>query len=140
MNADQQIAEWLTEDARFDDDAASESALDDASDSPGPEPEERALPDVDAKGSRGPEPRRPGVAVQRVRRIPAAFGFSGPEARILELLEVIGRRIRRRPLSAIALTAAAGFVLGGAMSFRAGRLLVAAGVRHVTRELLKQVL
>jgi hypothetical protein len=67
-------------------------------------------------------------------------GFEGWQAHVLELIAAVTRRIRRRPLAALAVGVGVGFVIGGALSFRTGRLLLAAGTRHVTRELLKQLL
>jgi hypothetical protein len=115
---DQRIAEWLVEDAA--------------------PREEARRPEAPHDGAA----RRP-VAVSPVshrRRLPAVIGLEGKEERIALLVLVIGRRIRRRPLTALAVGVAAGFVIGGALSFRAGRILLAAGARHVARELLKQLL
>jgi hypothetical protein len=112
---DQRLAEWLA-----DDDAA-------------------PAPDEDAGAPGRPADGVPTAVVARRRR-PAVLGLDGREARLLELVHAIGRRIRRRPLAALAVGVAAGFVIGGALSFRAGRILLAAGTRHVARELLKQLL
>jgi hypothetical protein len=116
MSADQRVAEWLTEEASFEE------------------------ADVGAAPSRTPATP---AALQRSRRTPAAFASfaaGGPEARILEVAQALRKRIRRQPIAALAIAAGAGFVIGGAMSFRAGRLLLAAGARNVARELLKQLL
>ena len=83
---------------------------------------------------------RPTLLPRRWRRLPVVLGLEGQEARILELILAMARRIRRRPLAAWPIGAAAGFVIGGALSFRVGRILLAAGARHVARELLKQLL
>jgi ElaB/YqjD/DUF883 family membrane-anchored ribosome-binding protein len=64
----------------------------------------------------------------------------GPGARVSELARAIGRRIRERPMTSLAVAIGVGFVVGGALSFRAGRIAFAAAARHVTREVLKQVL
>jgi hypothetical protein len=111
---DQRIAEWLVDDVALDEDLG--------------HPEEAA----DGGG-------RP-TLLPRWRHLPVVFGLEGQEARILELAFAMARRIRRRPLAALAVGAAAGFVIGGALSFRVGRVLLAAGARHVARELLKQLL
>jgi ElaB/YqjD/DUF883 family membrane-anchored ribosome-binding protein len=74
------------------------------------------------------------------RRSGMVVGFEQQQAHILELIEAVARRIRRRPLAALVVGAGVGFVIGGALSCRMGRLLLAAGARHVTRELLKQLL
>jgi hypothetical protein len=63
-----------------------------------------------------------------------------PDLRLLSLLNAVARRIRSQPLGALALAIGVGFALGGALSFRAGRILVATGARHVAREVLKQLL
>jgi ElaB/YqjD/DUF883 family membrane-anchored ribosome-binding protein len=80
----------------------------------------------------------------RSRPIPqgrsAIVGFEGQSAYLVQLIEAVARRIRRRPLAALAVGAGIGFVIGGALSFRTGRLLLAAGARHVVRDLLKQLL
>ncbi len=91
------------------------------------------------EGRPADEAARPTV-VPAWRRLPAVVGLEGQEARIVELVRAIGRRIRRRPLAALAVGVAAGFAIGGALSFRAGRILLAAGARHVARDLLKQLL
>jgi hypothetical protein len=64
----------------------------------------------------------------------------GPAARANELAAAIARRIRSRPLTTIALTIGLGFIAGGALSFRTGRIALGAAARHVARELLKQLL
>lgn len=66
--------------------------------------------------------------------------LEGPAERLGEIARAIARGVRQRPLSALAVAIAAGFVLGGALSFRAGRTALSAAGRHVLRELLKQVL
>jgi hypothetical protein len=78
--------------------------------------------------------------IHRLRHLPVALGLEGQESRILELVEALGRQIRRRPLASLAVGLGAGFVIGGALTSRAGRILLAAGARHVARELLKQLL
>jgi hypothetical protein len=135
MNADQSIAEWIPDDPTL------ESEPDVESPAPGPSP---ASPARRARRSKalphdaGPQPRS--VALQRPRRIPAALGLGGPETRFVELADELGRRIRREPLKALAVAAGVGFLVGGAMTFRAGRLLLAAGARQAARALLKQLL
>jgi hypothetical protein len=138
MNADPRIAEWLTEEAPYEDEGSD------------PPPEEalagRAAPEPArerAGGAHGPPPSRPSPSapMRRARHVPASLGLAGPEApRFLEVLQAVGRRIRRRPFTALAVAAGAGFIIGGAMTFRAGRILLAAGARHAARELLKQLL
>ncbi|MBV9948435.1 MAG: hypothetical protein JOZ69_16410 [Myxococcales bacterium] len=49
-------------------------------------------------------------------------------------------RVRARPWSSVAAAIGVGFIVGGALSFRAGRIAMAAAARHLARELLKQVL
>jgi hypothetical protein len=43
-------------------------------------------------------------------------------------------------LTSVAAAIGVGFVVGGALSFRGGRIALAAVGRHVAREFLKQVL
>ncbi len=125
---DQRIAEWLDVDAPFGE------ACDD--DEPGAA---RRSPGEPFVGGGEPATARP-ATIRSWRRLPAALGLERQEARILELVIVLARRMRRRPLAAVAIGAAAGFVVGGALSFRVGRILLGAGARHVARELLKQLL
>jgi hypothetical protein len=66
--------------------------------------------------------------------------LEGPAERLGEIAKAIARRVRERPLTALAAAIGAGFVLGGALSFRVGRTALSAAGRHVMRELLKQVL
>jgi len=40
-------------------------------------------------------------------------------------------------MASLALALGAGFVVGGAFCFRAGRIVLAAAARHIARELLK---
>ncbi len=92
-----------------------------------------------AEAVEGPSARP--AALRSSRRTSGALDlFEGHDGRILELIDAIGRRIRRRPLAALAVGVGIGFVVGGAMSFRAGRILLAAGMRRAARELLKQLL
>jgi hypothetical protein len=65
---------------------------------------------------------------------------AGAKPRIVDLLDAAVRFARARPYPAIAAALVAGFVVGGALSFRAGRVLLAAGARQVGQELLKQLL
>jgi hypothetical protein len=65
---------------------------------------------------------------------------AGAKPRIADLLDAVVRFARARPYPAIAAAVVAGFVVGGALSFRAGRVLLAAGARQAGQELLKQLL
>jgi hypothetical protein len=56
------------------------------------------------------------------------------------IAHAVKRRVRERPLTAVAAAVAVGLLVGGGLSFRLGRLLLAAASRHVVREVLKQVL
>jgi hypothetical protein len=58
----------------------------------------------------------------------------------MKLAQTVAGRIRKRPLTALGVALGVGFLVGGAMTFRAGRLALAAVARRVTREVLKQVL
>jgi hypothetical protein len=57
-----------------------------------------------------------------------------------EIGRAILRRVRQRPFAAVAAAVGVGFVIGGALSFRAGRVALGTVARQVARELLKQVL
>lgn len=72
-----------------------------------------------------------------LRRVPDP---EGPAVRLSDLTRAMAARIRERPLTSLAVAVGAGFVVGGALSLRAGRLLLAAAARHVGRALLKQIL
>jgi hypothetical protein len=137
MNADQRIAEWLSEDPSFDQDGPDEDRF---SGPPG-QGGEGPLPEEDI-GAEEAAPRR-GRAIERVWHRAAGVGgvgLEGPEARVLELLDALARRIRRKPMTALTVALGAGFVIGGALSSRVGRAMLAAGARHVVREVLKQLL
>ncbi len=70
----------------------------------------------------------------------AADALKGPVSRAGGLTRAVMQRIRRRPLASLAVAVGAGFVVGGALSFRAGRIALRAAARHVAREVLKQLL
>jgi hypothetical protein len=122
---DRRIAEWLSVDPSFGEPASNGTEIDAASE-----------PRVEAREGRQARP----APLQRRRRSPIASGVEQQQARVLELIAAVARRIRRRPLAALAVGVGVGFVIGGALSFRAGRLLLAAGARQVARELLKQLI
>jgi hypothetical protein len=121
---DRRIAEWLSVDSPMGE-GGDEEGVSDAEFEAGGEMREQA-----ARSPARPTPPRRSVVV----------GFEGQHAHVLELIEAMARRIRRRPLAALAVGAGIGFVIGGALSSRTGRLLLAAGARHVVREVLKQLL
>jgi hypothetical protein len=80
---------------------------------------------------------------RELRRVSEAAGtteLEGPGARFADLALAIARRIRERPVTSLAVAIGVGFVVGGALSIRAGRIALAAAVRHIGREVLKQVL
>jgi hypothetical protein len=138
---DRRIAEWLSVDDTLGDGADGAEI-----EAPGGESVDARAPrsvdaepspaGVDAKASRAP----PRARSTPQRRSAGVVGFEGWQSHVLELIAAVTRRIRRRPLAALAVGVGVGFVVGGALSFRTGRLLLAAGTRHVTRELLKQLL
>ena len=64
----------------------------------------------------------------------------GGAARVSDISRALFERIRRRPLASLAVALGVGIVVGGALSFRAGRIALAAAARHVAHEVLKQVL
>lgn len=122
---DRRIAEWLSVDPSFGEPASNGTEIDAAGE-----------PRVEVR--EGPQARP--APMQRRRRSPIASGLEQQQGRVLELVAAVARRIRRRPLAALAVGVGIGFVIGGALSSRAGRLLLAAGARQVARELLKQLI
>jgi hypothetical protein len=85
-------------------------------------------------------------------RPPAAFraprnGASGrrmklpvPDEGVAKVMAAVARRIGEQPAAALAAAIALGFVFGGAMSFRAGRVLLSVAARQLGREVIKQLL
>jgi hypothetical protein len=63
-----------------------------------------------------------------------------PALRVIELARALSGRIRKRPLTSLGVALGVGFLIGGALTFRAGRIALAVVVRRVAREVLKQVL
>jgi hypothetical protein len=84
---------------------------------------------------RRPEPR-PRADVTDLAR----FDGNGPAARVVELGRALAWRVRERPVGTLAVAVGVGFLVGGALTFRAGRIALAVAVRRVAREVLKQVL
>jgi len=121
MNADQRLAEFLSEEPIEEKDAAEDARS------------------VEADADLGADPSRP-VGVRSRPRGSSALRIDRPDARLIALLEAMARRIRRQPLAALAFAVGAGFMLGGALSSRTGRAVVSAAARHLGRELLKQLL
>jgi hypothetical protein len=66
--------------------------------------------------------------------------WAEPAARAAELARALYRRIRERPLTSLAVAVGVGFLVGGALSFRAGRFALVAAARRVAQEVFKQVL
>jgi hypothetical protein len=131
MTAESRIRDFLSEEPTTERDASED------------EPDQATEPDLDAGDESEPEPRTTRRRVQPRQsrsRDSLTLLVERPDARLLALLDAIARRIRKQPLGALAIAIGAGFVLGGALSFRTGRALVSPGVRHVGRELLKQLL
>jgi len=80
-----------------------------------------------------------------LRRLPSsawtpAAPIVPPDLRVAELIGVFRRRIAVRPLTSTLIALGAGFVLGGALSFRAGRMALAIVGRHAMQEVLKELL
>jgi hypothetical protein len=86
------------------------------------------------------QPGRSNRAAPRRIDVPGPVDLEGPATRVLELVRAVGRRIRQRPLTALAAAVGVGFVVGGALSFRAGRIALAAAARHLAHEISKRVL
>ena len=64
----------------------------------------------------------------------------GPAERFGELARALARRVRERPMVSVAAAIGVGFLVGGALSFRAGRIALGVAARRVAREVLKQLL
>jgi hypothetical protein len=69
-----------------------------------------------------------------------SFELDGPVAPLRAIVRAVTQRVHERPLTAVAAAVALGVIVGGGLSFRLGRLLLASASRHVVREVLKQVL
>jgi len=69
-----------------------------------------------------------------------AVVLDGRASPLWAIARAVKRRVHERPLTAVAAAVAVGLIVGGGLSFRMGRLLLAAASRHVVREVLKQVL
>ncbi len=138
MTAEPRITEFLSDEPTADRDAgevSGEGGTDGTREGDG-DGDHRLEPDAPAAQRLvQPSPRQ-----QNRHRGTMALRADRPEERLLALLEAISRRIRKQPFGALAIAIGAGFILGGALSSRAGRALVSAGARHVGRELLKQLL
>ena len=63
-----------------------------------------------------------------------------PGARVEELVHLLTRRIRERPVASLAVALGVGFLVGGGLSFRFGRMALAIVARRAARGVLKQVL
>ena len=81
---------------------------------------------------------RPSATLRESAR--PTFELDGPAAPLRSIVHAVTQRVRERPLTAVAAAVAIGVIVGGGLSFRVGRLLLAAASRHVVREVLKQVL
>lgn len=66
--------------------------------------------------------------------------LEAPVVRLGELARAVARHVRARPTASLLAAVGAGFVVGGALSFRAGRVALAVALRRVAREVLKQLL
>jgi hypothetical protein len=78
--------------------------------------------------------------VPRESTPPPAVVFDGRVRPLHAIAKAVKRRVHDRPFTAVAAAVAVGLIVGGGLSFRLGRLLLAAASRHVVREVLKQVL
>jgi len=84
--------------------------------------------------------REPARAIRRARVRQELVAWDDPAARAGALARALVHRIRERPMTAVAVAVGVGFVVGGALTFRVGRVALAAAFRRVAREVLKQVL
>jgi hypothetical protein len=79
-------------------------------------------------------------APRRALAARSSVELQGPVRRIEALAEAMSERVRSQPATSLATALAIGFLVGGALSFRVGRIFLAAAARRLSRELLKQVL
>ena len=129
MNANQRLAEFLSEEPIDEKDAPEDAR------SVGADADLGAAPRHEAHEARvGPWAPAP----VRARLLRCAS--SVPTRASSRCWTAMARRIRRQPLAALAVAIGAGFMLGGALSSRTGRAVVSAAARHLGRELLKQLL
>jgi hypothetical protein len=96
---------------------------------PAPSVAAPAAPPMDRRGAM---PREPAPS--------PALVLDGRASPLWAIARAVKRRVHERPLTAVAAAVAVGLIVGGGLSFRMGRLLLAAASRHVVREVLKQVL
>ncbi|MGD0674684.1 MAG: hypothetical protein ABSC94_04655 [Polyangiaceae bacterium] len=85
----------------------------------------------------GPARRSPSGA-RGVHRAPPIVADEPVTA--AQALKSVARTIASKPASSLAAALGIGFLVGGALSFRAGRIALGAASRRVARELLKQLL
>jgi dienelactone hydrolase len=74
------------------------------------------------------------------RSAAASEGAEGPRARVADLVGAVVRFARARPYAALGAAMLAGFAVGGALSWRGGRVMLTAGMKQAGSELLKQLL
>ena len=77
-------------------------------------------------------------ALRRVPSSPPPARGEGSDLRVVELIAGARRHVVARPVSATLAALGIGFVLGGALSFRAGRIAMATLGRRLAVELLKE--
>lgn len=93
----------------------------------------------DREGGRRRRSRRARTSSDASSSLESEADTSTVFARASELVNAVVGRIRRQPYASMAVAGGVGFVVGGALSFRAGRVVLAAAARHVSRELLTQI-
>jgi hypothetical protein len=83
------------------------------------------------------------LPVRAIRHVAPERDFvelEGLHVRVRDLARALSGRIRERPLVSLAAAVGVGFLVGGALTFRAGRIALTAAARRIAREMLKQVL
>jgi ElaB/YqjD/DUF883 family membrane-anchored ribosome-binding protein len=78
------------------------------------------------------------------RRAPSRSRSTGSEegaiTRVSNFAASVAARIRQQPYVSLAIAGGVGFVVGGALSFRAGRVVLVAAARQIGRQLINDVL
>jgi hypothetical protein len=93
------------------------------------------------QGPRASGERRKGSERTRaIQKVPRRIPLPAADTRVAEVMAGVARRISAQPFESMVIALGVGFTLGGALSFRAGRLALRVAMRHVGRELLKQLL
>jgi len=93
-----------------------------------------------ASSTSGSERQAESQAGRRAPSRPRSLGSDeGAITRVSNFAASVAARIRQQPYLSLAVAGGVGFVVGGALSFRAGRVVLVAAARQVGRQLLNDV-